>query len=72
MRKEEFTSLCRRAASGDAALVQNLDLLYTGQVVACHEHTLTVAAFGHRHDWAAERCRQVDGKGDPLGPPTSL
>lgn len=71
MEKDEFTSVCRSAESGTETMVQNLDLRYTGRVVACHEHFVTVETFGHCHDWDAGRCQRVSGRVDPLGPPTN-
>jgi hypothetical protein len=52
-------------------LVQNLDSMYTGKVVACGEDQLIVEAFGHRIEWSAERCRPVERTVNPLGPPTN-
>ena len=72
MRKDELSALCQRAVAGEEARVENLDLRYGAQVVACHEHYLTVEAFGHRFDWAADHCRAVSGRDDPLGPPSNL
>lgn len=71
MRHEEFTDICRSAEAGNNVYVQNLDLLYSGRVVACGIDSLTVEAFDHRHEWAADHCRPVDGTVNPLGPPTS-
>ena len=71
MRNEEFTAICRRAAAGGEAWVQNLDLLYSGRVVACHDDFVTVEAFGVRHDWEGSHCRPVDSRIDALGPPTN-
>ena len=35
MRQEEFSEICRAVAAGDNVFVQNVDLLYSGRVVAC-------------------------------------
>ena len=72
MRNEEFSHICRRAAAGSEIWVQNLDLLYSGRAVACHDDFVTVEAFGSRHDWAADHCRPVASGSDPLGPPTNI
>jgi hypothetical protein len=71
MRSEEFTGLCRDVGAGKERLVQNLDSMYTGKVVACGEDQLIVEAFGHRIEWSAERCRPVERTVNPLGPPTN-
>jgi hypothetical protein len=71
MRNEEFSTICRRANTGSEVWVQNLDLLYSGRVVACHDDFVTVEAFGFRRDWGAGDCRPVTSSIDPLGPPTN-
>lgn len=71
MRNEEYSTICRRADAGSEVWVQNLDLYYSGRVVACHDDFVTVEAFGSRHDWEASHCRPIDRGSDPLGPPTS-
>lgn len=72
MRREEFEGICRAAQSGEDRFVQNIDLLYTGKVVACGEDRVTVEAFGHRFEWEAERCQPTIGGSNPLGPPTNV
>jgi len=71
MRSEEFSSLCRDVGAGKERLVQNLDSMYTGKVVACGAGELTVEAFGHRVEWSAEKCQPVERTVNPLGPPTN-
>lgn len=71
MRREEVNALCRAVENGEARLVQNEDLLYTGRVMACHGDRLTVEAFGYPCDWDAGHCREVDARVAPLGPPTN-
>jgi|GEM_PF-2130673 hypothetical protein len=74
MRVQEFQQVCDAVASGEAKRVQNLDLLYVGEVVACDRdrNRVEVEAFGHRFEWSAERCRAVDPRVSALGPPTDL
>jgi hypothetical protein len=71
MRSEEFDSLCRDVEAGKERLVQNLDSMYAGKVVACGAGELTVEAFGHRVEWNAEKCRPAERTVNPLGPPTN-
>jgi hypothetical protein len=72
MRGEELERICAAVQAGGEGMVQNLDSLYTGRVVACHEETVTVEAFGRRFDWDAGRCRPVGRGVNPLGPPSNV
>lgn len=71
MRHEEFTNICRAVEAGNDVYVQNLDLLYSGRVVACGLESMTVEAFGHRYEWEAGHCQKIAATANPLGPPTS-
>lgn len=70
MRNEEFAKICRTIETGYNVYVQNLDLLYSGRVVACGADSVKVEAFGHRYDWQAGHCRPINSRVNPLGPPT--
>jgi hypothetical protein len=72
MRRDELESLCRAVASGEEKMVQNLDSLYAGRLVACQGDRVTVEAFGRRFEWDAERCRPAGRGVDPLGPPSNV
>jgi len=72
MKRTEFSDLCLAVVNGDTTrMVQNQHLLYTGQVTTCRNDQLIVDAFGHSYAWGYGECREVDGRGDPLGPPTN-
>jgi len=71
MRRDEFNELCRAVESGETRVVQNEDLLYAGQVMACHGDRLAVEAFGHTFEWDSGHCHEVSERIDPLGPPSN-
>ncbi len=72
MKTEEFHSICQSVASGEKVLVQNLELMYTGEVVACGKNYFVVDAFGHNARWDNGICRPADESVNPLGPPSSV
>lgn len=71
MRREEMNRLCEAVAHGESRLVEHQNLFYTGRVLACHEERLAVDSFGHSFEWDAALCREVDERGNPLGPPSN-
>jgi hypothetical protein len=73
MRNEEFNNICRSVGeAGAERFVQHLDSMYAGKVLACGNGEFIVEAFGHRIHWPAGRCRPVDRRVNPLGPPSSI
>lgn len=71
MRLSEITNLCHAVAKGDEKFVRHDGLLYVGRVKACQGDRLRVEAFGHAFYWDSGRCRPVDERAAPLGPPSN-